>query len=127
MSYFVPNYTCMQNLTRKGNTITAAVEIAVFMEDRIWVAYCPALEVSSYGDTKEEAQKALEEAMEIFFEETIERGTLEKVLLQLGWQLRQKPRALYLPPQIDLKRAAKFAVKKGFSHYNERLNIPVVI
>ena len=54
-------------------------------------AYAPSLEVSSYAKTKKEAKKRFHEALDIFLDYTIKNGTLEKVLLDLGWTLRKKP------------------------------------
>ncbi|KXK54001.1 MAG: hypothetical protein UZ07_CHB004002639 [Chlorobi bacterium OLB7] len=64
------------------------------------MAVCPALDVSSYGDTMEEAKNAFEEALEIFIEETVDRGTLEKELLRMGWTLSAKE---YRPPPMAKK------------------------
>ncbi len=74
------------------------VPVMFFREGDHMVAYCPALELSSYGKTEEKAKKAFEQAVNIFFEETERKGTLEKVLLSLGWSLRQKPSCRYEPP-----------------------------
>jgi predicted RNase H-like HicB family nuclease len=42
----------------------------VWKEGDYYVAQCLNVEVSSFGDTKEEALKNLEEALELFFEDT---------------------------------------------------------
>lgn len=63
----------------------ASVPVFLLEQDSQWVAYCPSLEVSSYGDTQEEAQTAFEEALEIFLEETVQRGTFEPELLRQGF------------------------------------------
>jgi len=49
------------------------------------VAYSPALDLSTCGHDLEEAKKMFSEAVEIFFEELTEKGTLDEVLLGLGW------------------------------------------
>lgn len=78
------------------------VNLPVFFikQDDQWVAYCPPLEVSSYGDTEEEAKAAFEDALEIFFEETDRRGTLERELLRMGWTLAS---SAYYPPAVPPK------------------------
>ncbi len=81
--------------------IRATVPLFLSEQDAQWVAYCPPLEVSSYGDTQAEATAAFEEALEIFFEETARRGTLELELIRLGWTLTQKR---YTPPEISPRR-----------------------
>ena len=41
----------------------------VWKEDSFYVAKCLNVEVSSFGDTKEEALKNLEEALDLYFED----------------------------------------------------------
>ncbi|MBS4029527.1 MAG: hypothetical protein KGZ58_12935 [Ignavibacteriales bacterium] len=72
---------------QNSNSIIVSVGVALIKEGDSIVAYCPALELSSYGDTKKEARSAFEEALKIFLKETMQKGTLEKFLLKLGWSL----------------------------------------
>jgi predicted RNase H-like HicB family nuclease len=111
-------------LQKERNSLNVSVEVALFQEDGIWVAYCPALEVSSYGDNKDEAKDAFEEAMQIFLAETERKGTLEKYLLKLGWQLQQKPKPVYNQPHISIKGNSRL-LKRSAQIYNERVAIPV--
>jgi len=60
--------------------------------------YTPVLDVTSYGKTKEEAEKNFGEVVEILMEELIKRGTLEDVLLNLGWRKEKKE---YVPPKTE--------------------------
>ena len=103
------------------NTVELSVEVALIKEGDYIVAYCPALELSSFGDTEQDAQQAFEEALEIFLEETSARGTLEKVLLDLGWGLRKLPDVEYTPPvNYSLKYPGSIQSK-----FKEVLSIPV--
>ena len=111
-------------LLKDRNSLNVDVQVALFQEDGIWVAYCPALEVSSYGDDKNEAIEAFEEAMQIFLSETDRKGTLERYLLKLGWQLQQKPKAMYNQPHLSLQENMRL-FKKSPQIYNERVAIPV--
>ncbi len=72
------------------------IKVEVFKEDDLYVALCPSLNVSSFGETVEDAKKSLVEAVEAFIEECSEMGTLEEVLEESGftktdqnWQPRQ--------------------------------------
>jgi len=51
-----------------------------------FVAFSPALDLSTCGKTFEEAKKNFSEALDIFFEECIEMGTLHEVLESYGWE-----------------------------------------
>ncbi len=72
------------------------IKMEVFLEDDLYVSLCPNLNVSSYGESVEEAKQALLEAVEAFLEECAEMGTLEDVLEECGyskvnqtWQFRE--------------------------------------
>ena len=59
-------------------SITYRVE--VFKEGDQYVSLCPELNVSSFGDTEEEAEAALREAVQLFVEQCDEMGTFEEIL-----------------------------------------------
>lgn len=63
--------------------IIARVEI--FREGDLYVGLCPDLEVSSFGETLEEAKHSLHEALEAFIEECEAMGTLGEVLEEAGF------------------------------------------
>ncbi len=68
-------------------TTSVFVGVAFIKDEDYIVANCPALELSSYGKTEEEARKRFAEALSIFIEETTRMGTLHEVLTKLGWTL----------------------------------------
>jgi predicted RNase H-like HicB family nuclease len=57
----------------------------LFEEDDQVVAVCPELNVSSFGDTIDEALASLQEAVSLFLEECQAMGTLETVLEEAGY------------------------------------------
>src|ERR1017187_2406754 len=86
-----------------GESVNVLLNIIIKKEGDYYVAYCPALEVSSYGKTRAQAHKMFNEALEIFIEDTHAKGSFEKVLLQLGWKLQQVPVVKYTPPKLTAK------------------------
>jgi predicted RNase H-like HicB family nuclease len=62
-----------------------SVRITIFKEGDVYVALSPELNVSSFGDTIEDAKKSIKEAIEAFVEECQEMGTLEEVLEESGF------------------------------------------
>src|SRR5262249_20498544 len=50
-----------------------------------WIAGCPALDVHSQGRSAEDAKRCLEEAIALWVESCLERGTLDEALRQLGF------------------------------------------
>jgi predicted RNase H-like HicB family nuclease len=69
----------------------------ILKEGHLYVGLCPELNVSSFGDTVEEARQSLHEAMEAFIEECEAMGTLEDVMSEAGFAkerdtwVRRKP------------------------------------
>ena len=65
-----------------------------------YIAYTPALDLSTCGKTIAQAKKRFAEAVRLFFEEIEKMGTLEEVLLNCGWEKVSKPRAAWRPPTV---------------------------
>jgi len=83
------------------------------------VSYCPALELSSYGNTPKAAKKAFEEAMEIFLERNIKKRNSEKISFEIGLVLKQKPKPSYKPPTLSQRRSQQLLKKTSASVYDE--------
>lgn len=62
-----------------------AYSVLVFREGDGYVAYAPQLDVSSCGDSAEEAERMLQEAAALFLEEAQRLGTLEDILAEGGY------------------------------------------
>jgi predicted RNase H-like HicB family nuclease len=67
--------------------ISADVTVMLYQQGDYVMAYCPALELSSYGKTEQEATAAFREALDIFLEYCGEQGTLEQNLIACGWDI----------------------------------------
>jgi predicted RNase H-like HicB family nuclease len=74
----------------KKVNIQFSLPVSIFKEGKYFVAYTPILDLSTSGKSYEEVKKRFEEVVKIFFHELIEKGTLDKVLSDLGWQKVQK-------------------------------------
>jgi len=78
-----------------------------FKEGEVYVSLCPELNVSSFGDTIDEAKASLKEAVEAFIEECELMGTLEEVLEEAGFDRRSEPSETWVPrePLVEEKMA----------------------
>ena len=65
--------------------INLSVRIELFKEGDVYVALSPELNVSSFGESIDDAKESLREAIELFVEECQEMGTLEDVLEESGF------------------------------------------
>ncbi|MCK9577966.1 type II toxin-antitoxin system HicB family antitoxin [bacterium] len=62
------------------------LNVSVLKEGDKYIAYSPALDISTCGKNIKEAKKRFSELVEIFFEETEKNGTTMEVLEGLGWK-----------------------------------------
>lgn len=112
-------------IRRNAKGIEIEVEVLLVKEGDYWVSYAPSLKLSSYGDSKEEAKKGFSEALGIFIEDTVRKGTLERLLIEYGWTLSRK---VYQPPpgfaSVDVNNLLQSATGKP-SVYTRKVPIPV--
>lgn len=73
------------------------LQVSIIKQGKRYVAYSPALDISTSGKDLEQTQKRFSEMIDLFFEELIENNTLNEVLLSLGWSKTKKQ---WEPPQI---------------------------
>jgi hypothetical protein len=71
--------------------------VSFLREGKEFIAYTPALDLSTSGKSYIEAKKRFEKIVNIFFEELIKKGTLESVLVDLGWK---KIQTKWSPPIV---------------------------
>lgn len=67
-----------------------SLPVTFLKEKNRFIAYTPALDLSTSGRSYQEAKKRFEEISHIFFEELVAAGTLEDVLTDMGWTKIQK-------------------------------------
>lgn len=75
----------MDSITIREDHIKAKLTILIHKECDFTIATSTALDVHGYGNTEEEALDSLDVSLDIFFEETMRKGTLRKLLNDQGW------------------------------------------
>lgn len=85
---------------KKQHHINISVPVTFLKEGSKFIAYTPALDLSTCGNTFEHAQKRFSEAANMFLQDLMERGTLEEVLLSCGWEKVSKPKPRWIAPQV---------------------------
>ena len=53
------------------------IEVVLYREGAVWVAQALNVDISSFGDTREEARSALQEALELYFEDAPDAEVIE--------------------------------------------------
>jgi hypothetical protein len=74
--------------------------MTIMKQGRRFVAYTPALDISTSASTEKKVKENFFELVHIFLEELQEKGTTNEVLTELGWKKYQKK---WLPPVITSK------------------------
>jgi hypothetical protein len=86
--------------SNRGIEIEVELPVSIIQEGKTFVAYTPALDLSTCADSKNEVVKMFNEAVRIFFDDLIESNTADEVLPGLGWK-KDDRRATWLPPVIQ--------------------------
>jgi len=93
-----------------GNTFHN-LQIVVMREGKSFVAILPALDLVTQGDTLDEAAKNAGEAASLFIEECREHGTLDQVLVNLGWKRKTiHNRKSFTPPEVVAQLSQSVAI-----------------
>ena len=111
----------VDQITKSKEGLEVILTIALFKEDKYFIAYCPALELSSYATTIDKAKKEFNKEVDIFFKETIRKGTLERLLLKYGWTLKMKE---FKPPSLSVNMLNQFKDYPNFNLQEEKVQIP---
>lgn len=90
-----------------GTVLKFSLPVSIFREGDKFVAYTPALDISTSADTLKKVRERFSEIVVIFFEEIKEKGTLEEVLEELGWEKLKKT---WSPPALVAQEAEEVEV-----------------
>ena len=82
------------------------LSVTVFREGKTYVAYSPALDLSTAGKTLAAAQKNFAQAAKLLLRELADRGTVDEVLSDLGWEKTVRG---YAPPAVVAHDAFELA------------------
>jgi hypothetical protein len=77
--------------------VAAKIPVILFTEGDKTVAYSPALDLSTCGDTEQQARRRFSEAAAIYLSELRAMGTLDEILEESGWRKNVRER-IWIPP-----------------------------
>ena len=83
-----------------GNVSVKLLLVQFEDENHVHFIYSPHLDLTGYGNDLREAKASFEIAFEDFVDYTLKKGTLGKVLSDLGWGLKgtvKKPKKVFAP------------------------------
>lgn len=95
-------------MLKQNLALNVSLPVTFLREGKYFIAYSPAIDMSTSAQTFEKVKSRFNELVKIFFEDLIEKGTLENVLSTLGWQ---KVDSEWTPPQIIGQESQRFEHK----------------
>ena len=66
--HYMENLIFKGHYTSSNSIIHTKLEMYLFQEDGSHIVYCPALDMSAYGDTDEEAKQAFAKSLSMYFD-----------------------------------------------------------
>jgi len=84
-----------------NSTIELTIPLIVFQQDNTYIAYCPALDLSGYGNTENEAYESFNVVMGEYFLYTTRKKTLADDLRKRGWIVRNNKTKPMRPPELS--------------------------
>lgn len=95
------------NHIKKSVAVQVSLPVAILKEGNYFIAHSPVLDLSTSGKSFEQVKRRFNEAVDIFFEELIAKGTLDEVLTDLGWY---KVQSKWTPPVVISQASESFKI-----------------
>ncbi len=117
----------MDKINVSNEKINSELAIFLFKEDDNYIAYSPALDLSGYGKTEEEARCSFDIVLKEYFDYSVSEGTLFQDLKNHGWNVKQHEVETPKISMLISKNAelSNILDKKDFKKYHEPINVPV--
>jgi hypothetical protein len=104
----------------EANKYDINLSLIAFREDKKFILFCPALDLSGYGNTEKEAEVSFTVSLKEFFKYTTENKTLESELSKLGWLLPDSDNNDLIPPGISQLLELNDDFNRIFNEYDFR-------
>lgn len=100
------NHHINVNFKNSEAKVKANIVLITFKEQDNYIVYSPHLEVTGYGKNEEEAMHSFNHCLGVFLDYTVNKKTIHKELISLGWQLKKgsikKPVKVCAPSMSEL-------------------------
>ena len=116
-------------LDYKDKSVNVRLNMYLFKEDESYIVYCPALDMSAYGDSEEHAKKSFADILAITIKYMLNKNTMKDDLISHGWQIKSLKQKKIKAPSFEtmLKNNESFREileKKEYTTYKEQIGIP---
>lgn len=89
-------------IVNSGGRMSVTLDVYVFKEDDIFIAYSPALDLSGYGNSEENAKSSFATVMEQYIDYCLSKRTLVQDLRAHGWKVRSLKQRKMSAPSFDM-------------------------
>ena len=115
----------MKNLIKTDgfdNILELQLNVLGFQEGDYYIALCPSLNLSSYGNSIDDAKTGFDEVMTSYLEECNENNSLREDLIKNGWTVNIKNHKKADPPAM-----VELNIPAGLlrTQFNENWKVPV--
>jgi hypothetical protein len=90
-----------------NKALSFSLPVVITKQGKRFVAYTPALDISTSGKSQKEVRARFFELANLFIEEIMEEGTVNEVLSELGWKKVQKR---WTPPKVVSSNSIGFKI-----------------
>jgi len=116
-------------LDYKDKTVNVNLGMYLFKEEESYIVYCPALDLSAYGNSEEQAKKSFTDILAITIKYMLNKNTMKEDLIRHGWQIKSLKQKRIKAPSFEtlLKNNESFREileNKDYTSYKQQVGIP---
>jgi hypothetical protein len=116
-------------LDYKDTSVKVSLGMYLFKEGESYIVYCPALDLSAYGDSEEQAKNGFADIFAMTIKYMLNKKTMKDDLINHGWQIKSLKQKKIKAPSFDtmLKNNESFREileNKEYTTYKQHVGIP---
>jgi len=81
--------------------IDVNLQVLIFTEDKNQIVYCPALNLTGYGETESKAEESFKVVLTEYLTYTTNKKTLAEDLKNMGWTIKKNLKKPATPPAMS--------------------------
>jgi len=125
----MPQLNFSGRLDYKEKSVNVNLCMYLFKEEDSYIVYCPALDLSAYGDSEEQAKESFTDVFEMTIKYMLDENTLKEDLVNHGWKItdlnQKKIKAPSFETMLENNDSFRKILKsKGYTMYKQHLGIP---
>ncbi len=107
-------------IVNRNGSLSVTLDVYVFMDGDSYIAYSPALDLSGYGYSEDEAKQSFSIVMDEYISYGLSRRTLVKDLRAHGWKVRSLKQRKMSAPSFDVMLRSNDVFKDILEHKEYR-------